>query len=134
MYKANVMDNCYEGNNRGQLRRRTFVATTATNMDGRYSRDCPLPKRMRKEKISQVFTETVKRIFWEVMEENNWKLEDFSAEEAKDKQSLSSSINVVHSENVKPRKDYLILQIQTLQCKVNNRSTKKWTTSLHTSK
>ena len=36
------------------------------------------------------------------MEENNWKLEDFSVEETKDEWSISSSINVVNSENVKP--------------------------------
>ena len=39
---------------------------------------------MRKEHRYHVFAETVKRIFWEVMEENNWKLEDFSVEETKD--------------------------------------------------
>ena len=45
------------------------------------------------------------------MEENNWMLEDFSVEEMKDEKSVSSSINVVHNENVKPRKDYLIHQM-----------------------
>ena len=59
------------------------------------------------------------------MEENNWMLEDFSVEEMKDEKSVSSSINVVHNENVKPRKDYLIHQIQMLQCRVNDLSTKK---------
>ena len=39
---------------------------------------------MRKEQRNQVFAETVKKIFWEVIEENNWKLEDFSVEETKD--------------------------------------------------
>ena len=43
-----------------------------------------LPKRTRKEQRSQVFNETIKRIFWEVMEENDWKLEDFAVEETKD--------------------------------------------------
>ena len=69
--------------------------------------DCQQPKRTRKEQRYQVFVETVKRIFWEVMVENNWKLEDFSVEETKDELSVSSSIDVVHSENMKPRKDYL---------------------------
>ena len=54
------------------------------NKYGHYSRDCLLAKRTRKEQKSQVFQETVKRIFWEVMEENNWKLEDFAAQETKD--------------------------------------------------
>ena len=74
------------------------------NEHGHYSRDCQLPKRTRKEQRSQVFAESVKRILWEVMEENTWKLEDFSEEETKVKQSVSSSIDVVHSEKVKPRK------------------------------
>ena len=67
---------------------------------------------MRKKQRSQVFVETVKRIFWEVMEENNWKMKDFSVEETKDERSISSSIDVVHRENMKPVKDYLIHQIK----------------------
>ena len=84
---------------------------------------------MRTEQRNQVFAETVKKIFWEVIEENNWKLEDFSVEETKDEQSVSSSIDVVHSKNVKPRKNYLVHKIQTLQCRMNNLSTKKRKTS-----
>ena len=99
------------------------------NEHGHYSRDCQLPKRTRKDKRYQVFAETVKRIFWEIMEGNNWKVEDFSVEATKDEQSVSSSIDVVHSENVKPRKDHLLHQIQMLQCRVNNLSTKKRKTS-----
>ena len=49
--------------------------------------------------------ETVKRIFLEVMEENNWKLEDFSVEETKDERSVS--------------------QILMLQGRVNNLGIKK---------
>ena len=64
-----------------------------------------------------------------MMEEINWKLEDFSMEEMKDRQSVSSSNDVVQSENVKPRKDDLIHQNQKLKCKVKNLSTKKKKTS-----
>ena len=42
-----------------------------------YARDCRLPKRMRKEQRSLGVEDKVRRIFWEVMKENNWKLEDF---------------------------------------------------------
>ena len=63
------------------------------------------------------------------MEEKNWKLEDFAAEETKDEQSVSSSIDVVHSESMKPGKNNLINQIQIIQCRVNNLSTKKRKTS-----
>ena len=52
-----------------------------------------LPKRTRKEQRSQVFNETIKRIFWEVMEENDWKLEDFAVEEMKDEQSVSRTFS-----------------------------------------
>ena len=56
------------------------------------------------------------------MKENNWKPEDFAAEETKEEQSISSSINVVHSENVKPGKNHLMNQVQALQCRENNMS------------
>ena len=72
------------------------------NECGHFSRDCLLPKRTRKEQRLQVFEKDVERIFWEVMTKNNWKPEDFAAEEIKEERSVSSSINVVHSENVKP--------------------------------
>ena len=68
------------------------------------SRDCLLPKRTRKEQRSQVLEENVKRIFWEVMEEHNWKLEDFAAEDMKDEPSVSSSFYVVHGEIMKTKK------------------------------
>ena len=90
MYKANAIDNYYKGNNQGQPRmsysrgqKKDFCFYNC-NEHGHYSRYCQLPKRTRKEQRSQVFTETVKRIFWEMMAENNWKLEDFSVEETKD--------------------------------------------------
>ena len=52
------------------------------------------------------------------------KLEDFHAvEETNDRRSVSSSINDVHNENVKPEKNHLIHQVQMLQCRVNNVST-----------
>ena len=96
------------------------------NECGHYSRDCLLPKKMRKEQRSQVLEETFKRIFWEVMDENNWKLEDLTAEETKDEQRVSSSIDLVHSVNMKPVKNNLMNQSQMLQCRVNNYlSTKK---------
>ena len=59
------------------------------------------------------------------MEENNWKLEDFAVEETKEEGFVSSSIDVVHSEKVKPEKNYLMNQIQMLLCRVNNLSTNK---------
>ena len=83
-----------------------------------YSRDYLLPKWTRKEQRSQAFEETVKRIFWE----NNWKLEDFAAEETIDERSVSSSIDVIHSDNVKPGENNLMNQIQMLQYRGNNLS------------
>ena len=53
---------------------------------------------MRKEQRSWGFEEKIKRIFWKVMKKNNGKPEDFAAEETKEERSVSSSINVVHSE------------------------------------
>ena len=71
---------------------------------------------------SQVFEEDVERIFWEVIKENNWKPEDFQAEETKEERSVFSSIEVVHCENVKPGKNHLMNHVQVLQCRVNNMS------------
>ena len=67
-----------------------------------YSRDCLLPKRTRKEQRSQGVEDEFKRIFWKVIKENNWKPEDFAAKETKEERFVFLSINVVHSENVKP--------------------------------
>ena len=58
---------------------------------------CLLPKKMGKEQRSQVFEEDIERIFWKVMKENNWKPEDFAEEDTKEEQSISSSMDVVHS-------------------------------------
>ena len=90
------------------------------NKCGHYSRDCLLPKRTRKEERSRVFKEDVERIFWEEKKENNWKPKDFSAEETKEEHSVSSSINAVHTENVKLGKNHVMNQAQVLQQRVNN--------------
>ena len=86
---------------------------------------------MRKTKEEQsIFSSIdVERIFLKVIKENNWKREDFAAEETKEEQSLDSSINVVHKENVKPEKNHLMNQVQVLQNRVNNLSTQKRKTS-----
>ena len=57
---------------------------------------------------TQVFEEDIERIFWEAMKENNGKPENFEAEETKEEQSVSSNIDVVSSENVKPGKNNLM--------------------------
>ena len=48
-----------------------------------------------------------------------------AAEKTKEEQSLFSSIDVVHSEKVKPGKNHLINQVQVLQNRVNNLSIQK---------
>ena len=63
------------------------------------------------------------------MKENNWKPEDFAAEETKEERFLSSSINVVHSEKVKPRENHLLHNLRCLQNRVNNLNDKKTKTS-----
>ena len=42
------------------------------------------------------------------MKDNNWKLEDFAVKETKQERSVSSSIDSVHSENVKPSENNLL--------------------------
>ena len=42
----------------------------------------------KRTKISEVEDE-LKRIFWKVMKENNWKAEDFTAKETKEERSVS---------------------------------------------
>ena len=44
------------------------------------------------------------------MKVNNWKPEEFGAGETKEERSVSSSIDVVHSENVKLGKKHLMNQ------------------------
>ena len=63
------------------------------------------------------------------MNENNLKPEDFAAEKTKEERSVSSSINIFHSENVKPGKKYLFHNVRSLQHRVNNLSIKKRKTS-----
>ena len=63
------------------------------------------------------------------MKGNNLKPEDFAAEETKEERSVSSSINVIHSENVKPGKNHLLHDVRSLQHRVTNLSNKKRKTS-----
>ena len=90
-----------------------------------YSTDCLLPKRMRKEQRSRGFEEKFQRIFSKIMNENNWKSEDFAAEETKEEWFVSQSINVIHSENVKPRENHLLHNLPCLQNRVNILNDKK---------
>ena len=53
------------------------------------------------------------------MNENNWKPEDFTAKETKEEISASSSIDSVHSENVKPGENHMISNVRSLQHRVN---------------
>ena len=48
------------------------------------SRDCLLPKRIRKEQGSWGVEDNFKCIFWKVMQKNNWIPEDFAAKETKE--------------------------------------------------
>ena len=63
---------------RGQ---RKDVCCYNCNECGHYSGDCLLPKRRSKEQRSWVSKKDVNWILWKVMKENNWKPEDFAAEE-----------------------------------------------------
>ena len=63
------------------------------------------------------------------MKKNNWKPEDFAAKETKEEQSVSSSIDVVHSENMKPGDHHLLHNVGSLQHIVNNLSIEKRKTS-----
>ena len=94
-----------------------------------YSRDCLLPKRARKEQRSRGVEEEFKRIFWKVMKDNNWKPEDFTAKETKEEWSVSSSIDGVHNENVKPGENHLLFSVHSLHHRVNNLSIEKRKTS-----
>ena len=94
-----------------------------------YFRDCLLPKRKRKEQRSCVVEVKFKRIFWNVMKEKNWKPEAFAAKETKEERSVSSSIDGVHSENVKPGENCLLHNVFSLQHRVNNLGIEKRKTS-----
>ena len=89
------------------------------------SRDCLLPKRTRKEQGSWGVEDEFKRIFWKVMKKNNWKPEGFAAKEIKEERFVSSSIDCVHSENVKPGENHLLSNVCSLQHRVNNLSVEK---------
>ena len=78
------------------------------------SRDCLLPKRTRKEQGSRGVEDEFKSIFWNVMQKNNWKPEDFAAKETKEEQFISFSIDSVHSENVKPGENQLLSNVCSL--------------------
>ena len=58
------------------------------------------------------------------MKENSFKLEDFAEEETKEERYVYSSIDVVHSENVKPEKNHLH-DVHSLQYRINTLSIKK---------
>ena len=75
----------------------------------------------KRTKISGIEDE-VKRIFWKVMKENNWKLQDFAAKETEVEHSVSSSILGVHSENVKLGENCLLHNVCSSQHRVNNLS------------
>ena len=59
------------------------------------------------------------------MKENNWKPEDFAAKETKEERSVSSSMDGVHSENVKPGENHILTNVRSLQQRVNNLSIEK---------
>ena len=105
-----------------QDKRRTSVATIAINGD--IVRYCLLPKRTRREQRSWRFKDEVKSIFWKVMQKNNGKPKDFEAKETKEERSISSSINGVLSENVKPVETPLLSNVCSLQHSANNLSVK----------
>ena len=59
------------------------------------------------------------------MQKNNCKPEDFAANETKEEQFISSNIDGVHSENVKPGENHLLSNVRSLQHRVNNLSVEK---------
>ena len=63
------------------------------------------------------------------MNKNNWKPEDFAATGKKEEMSVSSSINGVHSENMKPGENHVLRNVRSLQHRVNNLSIEKKKTS-----
>ena len=69
---------------------------------------------MRKEQGSQGVEDKFKSIFWMVMQKNNWKSEDVAAKVTKEERSISSSIDGVHSENMKPGENHLLSVKQCL--------------------
>ena len=87
-YTVNLLGHCWECNQPGHVRIKCpDLGQSRTSYMGGQDQDvdvhCLLPKRTRKEQRSKVFEEDAERIFWEVIKENNWKLEDFAAEKTK---------------------------------------------------
>ena len=122
---VNSLGHCWECNQPGQGRINCpdLVQSRTSYWRGQDQDEdvrCLLSKRTRKELRSQVFEEDVERIFWEAMTENNWKSEDFEVEETKEERFISSSIDVVHSESVKPGKNHLLHKVRYSQHRVNN--------------
>ena len=81
---------------------RIFVATTATSAYIIPETACYQRGQERNKDLRPGVEDEFKRIFWKVIKENNWKPEDFAAKETKEERFVFLSINVVHSENVKP--------------------------------
>ena len=75
------------------------------------SRDVQLSQRTRKEQGSLGVTDVFKSIFWKAMQKNNWKPENFAAKETKEERSVSSSINDIQSENLKPGEKHLLSNV-----------------------
>ena len=69
---------------------------------------------MRKEQGSWGVENEFKSIFWKVMQKNNWNPEDFATKETKEERSVSSSIDGIHSENVKPGEKHLLDNFEVL--------------------
>ena len=118
MDKANTMGNCYKSNGprktQDELRKSTEEGHLLLNLQQARTlfQGLPASKRTRKfvirylRKLSKVYSGR------EVMKEDyNLKPEDLAAEETKEEQSISSSIDVVHNENVKPGENYVWNQI-----------------------
>ena len=120
-YTFNLLGQCWKCNQPGHVRIKCPKLGK--------SRDCLLPKRTRKEQGSRGVEDEFKSIFWKVMQKNNWKPEDFAAKESKEEQSVSSSFDGVHSENVKPGEKHLLSNVRSLQHRVNNLSIEKRKTS-----
>ena len=120
-YKVNPLGHCWKCNQPGHVRIKCPKLGKST--------DCLLPKRMRKEQGSQGVEDKFKSIFWKVMQKNKWKPADFAAKETEEKQSSSSSIDGIHSENVKTGEKHLLSNVYSLQHRVNNLSIEKRKTS-----
>ena len=63
------------------------------------------------------------------MKEDNWKQEDFAAEKTQEERSVSSSIDVIYREKMKPRENHVLRNLRCLQNRVHNSNDKKKMTS-----